>query len=101
MKPTFIHFAGNLLPSVYSGYLGNGDISLKALPFKHCNHSKQTNEIAFTLILICSERERATKAAHVARVLGQCFLSPICCPAPHRQTSFAAGKSPNFTLILP
>ena len=44
MKPKFTHFLGNLLPSVYSEHLGDGGISLKALPFKFFNYSKQIKQ---------------------------------------------------------
>lgn len=78
----------------------NGGISLKSLPFKCCNHSKQINEAAFTLSLVCSQRQ-SHKACPCYWVLGQLFLTPICCPAPHRKTAFVAGKYANFTLTLP
>lgn len=48
MKPTFAQLLGNSLPSVYSGSLGNEDISLKAFSSKCCNHSEQINKAAFT-----------------------------------------------------
>lgn len=34
IKPMFMQPLGNSLPSVYSGSLKNGDISLKSLSFK-------------------------------------------------------------------
>lgn len=72
---------------------------LKALPSKCYNHSEQINKAAFTAGLVCSQRYRGTKVSGAPGVLGQPFLSPFAALLlTGRQTTFVAGKPPNFTL---
>lgn len=76
MRAMFMHRLGNLLPNVYSGILGNEDMALKAVPPKCDDHSEQINKAALTPDLVCSQRQRATKAPGAPRVPGHS-------PCPH------------------
>lgn len=79
-----MHPLGNSLPNVYSGSLGNEDMALKALPPKCDDHSEQINKAALTPDLVCSQRQRGTKASGAPRVPGH-SPCPRCGPAPHKQ----------------
>lgn len=94
MKAMFMQPLGNSLSNVYSGSLGNEDTALKARPSKCDDHSGQINKAALTPDLVCSQRQRATKASSAPRVPGHA-------PCPHlRPCSSQAGR-PHLLLASP